>query len=101
MINFQNAEFRFRPGGCSSGSEARRQLSPDRRTHVQLAPTNVLVLPKTLSGKPPCNSFQIPPKPRRSSYAGGAGSRSNKKRAGSKHTNAPVTAKCQSFLDNV
>src|SRR5262245_1809089 len=47
-----------------------------------------------------CSLPAAPPKPRRSSYAGGAGSRSNKKRAGSKYSSAPITTKCQSFLDN-
>ena len=54
------------------------------------------------SGSPSvrCSLPAAPPKPRRSSCAGGAGSRSGK-RAGSKHSSAPITSKRQSFLDNL
>src|SRR5262249_48172959 len=48
-----------------------------------------------------CSLRAAPPKPRRSSYAGGAGSRSNKSARGSKHSSAPITSKCQSFLNNL
>jgi hypothetical protein len=56
-----NAELSLPGGdGVSSGSEAPHRLSPERRRHIQLAPTNVLAIPKNIVRKSLYSWFKFP-----------------------------------------